>query len=179
MNDLFAFADQNEERRSRDTAMQPDTSVWVAASAGAGKTTVLTNRVLSLLVHGTPPARILCLTFTKAAAAEMAIRINERLGVWASLDDKKLSEDLRKLIGRTPNAAQFRRARGLFGAVLDVPGGMKIQTIHAFCQSLLRRFPLEAGMAPHFDVMDERRVAELMREAREDLLRAARRADEL
>lgn len=179
MSDLFIYAEQNAEQRSRDTAMQPDTSVWVAASAGAGKTTVLTNRVLSLLVHGTPPARILCLTFTKAAAAEMAIRINERLGVWASLDDRKLTEDLRKLIGRTPNAAQFRRARGLFGAVLDVPGGMKIQTIHAFCQSLLRRFPLEAGMAPHFDVMDERRAAELMREAREDLLRAARRADEL
>lgn len=178
MSNLFDFRSDVDDSQHRDNAMRPDTSVWVAASAGAGKTTVLTNRVLSLLVHGTPPARILCLTFTKAAAAEMAIRINQKLGIWATLPDGELTEQLRALIGSWPSASQRRRARGLFGAVLDVPGGMKIQTIHAFCQSLLRRFPLEAGIAPHFEVMEERRAAEMMLAAREEVLLMARRAEE-
>ncbi len=159
-----------------EDALRPDRTVWVAASAGAGKTTILTRRVLSLLVHGTPPGRILCLTFTKAAAAEMALRVNLRLGAWAASDDKTLTGELRDLLGRAPAPQEKRRARALFGDVLDVPGGMKIQTIHAFCQSLLRRFPIESGLAPHFEVMDERTAAELMLGARDDLLRAARLA---
>lgn len=170
LNHLSSATDATED------ALRPDRTVWVAASAGAGKTTILTRRVLSLLVHGTPPGRILCLTFTKAAAAEMANRINTRLSAWAAADDSTLAGELRDLLGRPPSSPETRRARALFGDVLDVPGGMKIQTIHAFCQSLLRRFPIESGLAPHFEVMDERTAAELMLGARDDLLRAARLA---
>ena len=170
MSDLSIATDATED------ALRPDRTVWVAASAGAGKTTILTRRVLSLLVHGAPPGRILCLTFTKAAAAEMANRINTRLSAWAAADDTTLAGELRDLLGRPPSPPETRRARALFGDVLDVPGGMKIQTIHAFCQSLLRRFPIESGLAPHFEVMDERTAAELMLSARDDLLRAARLA---
>lgn len=170
LNQLSSATDATED------ALRPDRTVWVAASAGAGKTTILTRRVLSLLVHGTPPGRILCLTFTKAAAAEMALRVNARLGAWAAADDKTLTRELGELLGRAPAPQESRRARALFADVLDVPGGMKIQTIHAFCQSLLRRFPIESGLAPHFEVMDERTAAELMLSARDDLLRAARLA---
>ncbi|MBV9521724.1 MAG: double-strand break repair helicase AddA [Alphaproteobacteria bacterium] len=149
-------------------------SVWVAASAGTGKTKVLTDRVLNLLLRGSPPARILCLTFTKAAAAEMAIRINARLAAWTRIDDGALAQELGLLIDETPDEALLDQARRLFARVLDTPGCMKILTIHAFCQSLLRRFPLEAGIAPHFEVMDERSAGELLAEAREAMLAAAR-----
>ena len=132
-------------------ASDPMASVWVSASAGAGKTKVLSDRVLRLMLSGTEPHRILCLTFTKAAAAEMANRVNERLGHWATMEDRELHDDLFNLAGTAPSGDETRRARRLFASVLDAPGGMKIQTIHAFCQSLLRRFPLEAGLAPHGD----------------------------
>ncbi|MFN4281684.1 MAG: double-strand break repair helicase AddA [Alphaproteobacteria bacterium] len=159
-----------------EDALRPDRTVWVAASAGAGKTTILTRRVLSLLVHGTPPGRILCLTFTKAAAAEMSLRVNARLGGWAAADAATLTRELQELLNRAPSDAERQRAHGLFGLVLDVPGGMKIQTIHAFCQSVLRRFPVESGLAPHFEVMDERAAGDAMLSARDDLLREARGA---
>jgi ATP-dependent helicase/nuclease subunit A len=162
------------QRRAAD----PAASAWVAASAGTGKTRVLTDRVLNLLLAGTPPERILCLTFTKAAAAEMANRLNERLGEWASLDDRDLGKELTDLTGRTPHPDQRRRARRLFAQVLDTPGGLKIQTIHAFCQATLRRFPLEAGIAPHFQVMDERTANEMLRAAQEEMLGHARRGDD-
>jgi ATP-dependent helicase/nuclease subunit A len=149
-------------------------SVWVAASAGTGKTKVLTDRVLALMLEGSAPQRILCLTFTKAAAAEMANRLNERLSLWTTADDGKLTQDLAALMGAMPEAAVRDRARQLFARALDAPGGMRIETIHAFCQSLLRRFPIEAGVPPHFTVMDERSAAEALREVRESLLAAAR-----
>ena len=136
-------------------ASKPDVSSWVGASAGTGKTHVLTRRVLRLLLNGAAPARILCLTFTKAAAAEMTHRIAARLGRWALMDDKALREDLRQTIGRRPEKAETERARTLFATCLDAPGGMRIQTIHAFCQALLKRFPLEAGVPPHFRVIEE------------------------
>ncbi len=158
------------QRRAADA----QASVWVDASAGTGKTTVLTNRVLSLLLNGTPPARILCLTFTKAAAAEMANRIASRLQEWAAMPDSELHKSLLALTNAHPSEDRRRMARRLFARVLDTPGGMKIQTIHAFCQSLLKRFPLEAGIAPHFDVLDERSAAELLIEAREQVLNRAR-----
>lgn len=160
-------------------AADPEASVWVAASAGTGKTSVLTDRVLALLLAGTPPARILCLTFTKAAAAEMANRIADRLGRWATVTDAELARDVGKLTDQTPQDDLLQRARRLFARVIDAPGGLKIETIHAFCQSLLRRFPLEAGVVPHFQVMDERSAAELMDRARDGiLLRAWRGVDE-
>ncbi|MGQ9370926.1 double-strand break repair helicase AddA [Azospirillum sp. ST 5-10] len=159
------------QRRASD----PQASVWVGASAGSGKTKVLTDRVLRLMLAGTAPARILCLTFTKAAAAEMAIRINRTLGLWATLPDAALEDRLADLCGERPSRDTLTAARRLFARVVDCPGGMKIQTIHAFCQSLLRRFPLEAGLAPHFEVMDERTAAALLNEARDTMLLEARR----
>jgi ATP-dependent helicase/nuclease subunit A len=148
-------------------------SAWVAASAGTGKTKVLTDRVLNLLLAGSDPARILCLTFTRAAAAEMANRLNERLALWAIIPDGKLTEEITALLGRVPAADDLARARRLFARVLDTPNGMKIETIHAFCQSLLRRFPLEAQIAPHFETMDERNAREALAEAQDRMLAEA------
>ncbi len=154
-------------------AADPKNSVWVVASAGTGKTTVLTDRCLRLLLAGSRPERLLCLTFTKAAAAEMANRIAERLAHWVVMDDAGLSAALSELTGDPPSDELRELARRLFARVLDAPGGMRILTIHAFCQSLLRRFPLEAGVAPHFELLDERRSEELLLEARDELLEAA------
>lgn len=145
-------------------ASDPTASVFVSASAGSGKTKLLIDRLLRLMLPrqlesgeiapGSHPARILCLTFTKAAAAEMAIRLQQRLGRWVTLPDAALEKELHALfVPSTPETR--RRARALFADVLDLPGGMRIGTIHAFCQSLLRRFPLEAAMNPHFTVMEE------------------------
>ncbi len=161
------------DRRQR-AATEPQTSVWVGASAGTGKTKVLTDRALRLMLSGTPPSKILCLTFTKAAAAEMASRIATVLGGWAKADDASLDGALHSLMGRQPKDRERTRARSLFPAVLDAPGGLKVLTIHAFCQSLLGRFPLEAGVAPHFSVMDERDAAEALAEVGEALLLQAR-----
>ncbi len=166
-------------RNPQHDAADPRASVWVTASAGTGKTKVLTDRVLRLLLNGTEPARILCLTFTRAAAAEMSIRISGTLGEWITADDIVLDEALHVLLARAPEDAEICRARSLFAEVLDTPGGMKILTIHAFCQSLLRRFPLEAGIAPHFAVADERTQRELLKEAQSRLFLHARHgADE-
>jgi ATP-dependent helicase/nuclease subunit A len=156
------------------SAADPRASAWVAASAGTGKTTVLTDRVLRLLLDGAAPEKLLCLTFTRAAAAEMRIRLGQRLALWSGLDNEALAEALGKLIGGPFDPELIPRARALLGRVLDAPGGMKIETIHGFCQSLLRRFPLEAGIAPHFSVADERDAAELLRRARDSVLRRAR-----
>ncbi len=155
-------------------ASDPKSSVWVAASAGTGKTRVLTDRVLRLLLDDTPPGRILCLTFTRAAAAEMANRLHGDLSHWAICGDAELFSALRALTGRAPSGEEPERARRLFARVLDVPGGLKIQTIHAFCESLLARFPLESGIPPHFLVIDERTSAELLNEARDQVLTRAR-----
>jgi len=149
-------------------------SVWVAASAGSGKTKVLTDRVLNLLLGGTAPGRILCLTFTKAAAAEMSNRLNRRLSEWAVAEDMKLSDQIFDITGERPDAGLLAAARRLFARVLDTPGGMRILTIHSFCQSVLRRFPLEAGIAPQFEVMDDRAAAELLAEAQARVLNRAR-----
>ncbi len=154
-------------------AADPQESVWVVASAGTGKTTVLTDRCLRLLLAGSRPERLLCLTFTKAAAAEMANRIAERLALWAVMEEGELASVLDELLGHPASDAQRELARRLFARVLDTPGGMRILTIHAFCQSLLRRFPLEAGVAPHFELLDDRRSEELLVEARDELLTAA------
>jgi ATP-dependent helicase/nuclease subunit A len=164
---------QDADRRQRRAA-DPTASVWVAASAGTGKTKVLTDRVLTLLLAGTPPHKILCLTFTKAAAAEMSNRIAGRLARWATAQDGDLADDLGRLLGREPDTVEMAGARRLFAALLDAPGGMHMETIHAFCQSLLRRFPLEAGIAPHFQVMDDRDAAELLEAAKLEVLSRAR-----
>jgi ATP-dependent helicase/nuclease subunit A len=153
------------QRRASDPAV----SAWVGASAGSGKTTLLTARVLRLLLGGCDPGRILCLTYTRAAAAEMATRLAARLGEWAAMADAPLAEALAAL-GVAAEEATLARARGLFAQVLDQPGGLRIATIHAFCQSLLRRFPLEARVAPHFALIEERDSAELLSASREEAL---------
>jgi ATP-dependent helicase/nuclease subunit A len=153
-------------------AADPGASAWVEASAGTGKTQVLTARVLRLLLAGAAPTRILCLTFTRAAAAEMATRIAERLGIWTFAPDEVLGRDIEALGHSEADADALARARRLFARVLDAPGGMRIMTIHAFCQSVLQRFPVEAGLAPHFTVLDEDEAKAVLREARDALLGA-------
>lgn len=156
-------------------AATPSTSSWVSANAGSGKTRVLTDRVARLLLSGTDPQRILCLTYTKAAAAEMQNRLFRTLGAWAMLDDDALRDALGEL--GEPAAAipadRLARARTLFARALETPGGLKIQTIHAFSEALLRRFPLEAGVAPEFAVLEDRRARAL----REEVLDALAVAD--
>ena len=151
-------------------AANPLNSVWVSASAGSGKTKVLTDRVLNLLLSDTRPERILCLTFTKAAAAEMANRITKTLKEWTVADDTILKEELRKLIGLPPTPETCVKARQLFIDVLETPGGMKIMNLHAFCQSVLKRFPIEANVPPQFDIADEAKATSLMKEALHQVL---------
>ena len=151
-------------------AADPKGSVWVTASAGTGKTKVLTDRVLRLLLTGTPPARLLCLTFTRAAAAEMATRINRTLGDWTTMEDEALDAALAELTGTTPADDLRHLARRLFARALDAPGGLKIMTIHAFCQSLLARFPLEAEVTPRFEVMEERAAADMLAASQREII---------
>ena len=144
-------------------AADPGQSTWLSANAGSGKTKVLTDRVARLLLSGTEPQRILCLTYTKAAAAEMQNRLFRRLGEWAMLDEERLIAALLDLgLTEAPGPETIRAARRLFARAIETPGGLKIQTIHSFCASLLRRFPLEARVSPSFVEMDDR-SAELLR----------------
>jgi ATP-dependent helicase/nuclease subunit A len=151
-------------------AADPQRSVWVSASAGSGKTRVLVERCLRLMLNGTRPEKILCITFTKAAAAEMANRLNSTLGEWSVISHEELEINLTDLIGRVPSSTEVLRARRLFARVLDAPGGLKIQTIHSFCESVLGRFPLEANLSPNFEVIDERTANEIVQSARDQLL---------
>lgn len=152
-----------EATRNQQIASDPLYSVFVTANAGSGKTKVLIDRIARLLLEGSKPSAFLCITFTKAAAAEMQSRLFERLGGWCVADDTTLAKELAEL--PAPNA-DLGRARALFAQALETPGGLKIQTIHAFCERLLARFPIEAGVPPGFDVADEPRAAALLGEAR-------------
>ena len=158
------------ETHPSNLASDPAHSVWVAANAGAGKTYTLANRVARLLLVGTRPERILCLTFTKAAAAEMQDRLFRQLGEWAMLDDAALTTRIMEIGGVTDDLAKARR---LFAQALETPGGLKVLTIHAFCQQVLARFPLEAGIAPAFEVLDEQSARALAAEARNAVLERA------
>jgi ATP-dependent helicase/nuclease subunit A len=157
-------------------AAEPTCSTWVTASAGTGKTRVLADRVLRLLLAGSDAGQLLCLTFTKAAAAEMVARVQQDLGRLATAPEERLDAELQDLLGRPATAAEGARARTLLAEVLDLPAGLPIMTIHGFCQSLLRRFPLEAGVVPHFEVLDPRSAADLLREAQAEVL-ASNRSD--
>jgi len=151
-------------------AADPSQSVWVSANAGTGKTHVLIERILRLLLAGTAPNRILCLTFTKAAAAEVATRLSTRLGHWAASGAGALAKDLKSILGKPPSDEEATLARSLFAKVLETPEGIRVRNLHSFAESLLGRFPVEAGLAPHFTVIDERRSAELRAEAHDRLL---------
>jgi len=159
-------------------AADPDRSVFVSANAGSGKTHVLVQRVINLLLSGSDPAKILCVTFTKAAAANMAARVFDTLAEWTALDDTALDEKIRLTCGNTPSPAQRAVARGLFAKALETPGGLKVQTIHAFCARLLHQFPFEANVAARFDVMDEATTSQLLNELTlKVLLEGATRSD--
>jgi ATP-dependent helicase/nuclease subunit A len=165
------------ERQRR--AASPDASAWVSANAGTGKTHVLVARVLAILISGaTRPDRILCLTYTKAAAAEMSNRLFERMASWATMEARALSDELNELLGRAPSARESLRARTLFAEAIETPGGLKVQTIHAFAERLLQRFPLEAGVPPGFRVIDEDERRGMIREAVDAVLAGATRTDD-
>ncbi|MCE9522704.1 MAG: double-strand break repair helicase AddA [Alphaproteobacteria bacterium] len=154
-------------------ATDPSYSAWVAANAGSGKTHVLVDRIARLLLSGSAPDRLLCLTFTRAAAAEMSTRLFKRLGTWTLLPDALLTAELETMTGGEVSPALRERARRLFALALESPGGLRIQTIHAFCERLLKRFPLEAGVVPQFSVLDDRATEELLEAAKEKVLRDA------
>jgi ATP-dependent helicase/nuclease subunit A len=157
------------------TASDPAQSVWVRANAGSGKTYVLTARVLRLLLSGVKPEEILCLTYTKAAAAEMRGRVGERLGKWALAGEDELVRDLTELGGVPPTAGMRIRARSLFAHALETPGGLRIQTIHAFCEAILHRFPREAEVPFDFKVLEEHERDSMLLQAREAVLAAGLR----
>ncbi|HEX8533554.1 MAG TPA: UvrD-helicase domain-containing protein, partial [Allosphingosinicella sp.] len=166
---------EGDQRR----ASSPRDHAALSASAGTGKTHVLTARVLRLLLSGVDPSSILCLTFTKAGAAEMADRIHARLAYWVRLKDNELGNELTAL-GEDPGPESRERARRLFARVLDAPGGgLRIQTIHAFAQSLLAAFPAEAGLVPGFRPLDGREEQLLARQALADLLVRSEAAGDL
>jgi ATP-dependent helicase/nuclease subunit A len=142
-------------------ASDPQSSAWVSANAGSGKTHVLAQRVVRLLLSGAAPSRILCLTFTKAAAANMTERVFERLARWTRLDDDKLGAEIVALGAPAPTRPDLELARKLFARVIETPGGLKIQTIHAFCERVLHLFPFEANVPAGFRPLDEREAAAL------------------
>ena len=164
---------------AQKAASEPESQIWLSASAGTGKTHVLTARVLRLLLNDAPPETILCLTFTKAGAAEMAERIQARLAAWVRLANADLRKELAALDEPCHDQA-VRKARRLFARVLDAPGGgLRIQTIHAFCQTLLAAFPAEAGLAPGFQPLEGRAEAALARATLAEMLVGAERGGDL
>ncbi|HXE68844.1 MAG TPA: double-strand break repair helicase AddA [Hyphomicrobiaceae bacterium] len=162
-----------ETLRNQSLASDPTASAWVSANAGTGKTHVLTNRVLRLLLAGTPAERILALTYTKAAAAEMAKRVFQRLAEWTTAADAELDAKLTPLLGRAPTGEDRRLARQLLARTIETPGGLKVETIHAFCERLLKRFPLEAGVAPNFTILDDQQRQGLITQAVDEMLGTA------
>ena len=158
-----AFVVDDLTKAAQRRAADPRASAWVSANAGAGKTKVLTDRVVRLLLDGAPPARILCLTFTKAAAANMSIRVFRVLGRWVTLDDATLSAELTELTGERPARKTLQVARRLFARAVETPGGLKIETLHALCERLLHMFPFEANVPARFVVLEETQAADAFR----------------
>ncbi len=163
------FVPTKEQR----AASSPTQSVWVSANAGSGKTHVLVERVVRLLLEGADPSAILCITYTKAAASEMSARLYKRMGDWAIIDDYALKLQLADLGLEATEPELLNTARRLFARALETPGGLKIQTIHAFCEKLLQQFPVEAGMTPGFRVLDDRQSKALLTNAISDVLQLA------
>ncbi|MCV2863252.1 double-strand break repair helicase AddA [Defluviimonas sp. WL0075] len=164
----------DDATRAQVRAADPAASTWLSANAGSGKTRVLIDRVARLLLGGTEPQRILCLTYTKAAASEMQNRLFNRLGEWAMLPEPLLRGALADLGVPGPiDVDALARARRLFARAIETPGGLKIQTIHSFCAALLRRFPVEAGASPDFTELDDRTAALLRAEIVEELAAGA------
>src|SRR6185369_15047141 len=165
-------------RDAQARASDPAASSFVSANAGSGKTHVLVQRVIRLLLDGVPPEKILCITFTKAAAANMAERVFTTLGHWVTLDDAALDAAIREAGIAHPNGKLRREARKLFACALETPGGLKVQTIHALCTRLLQQFPFEANVPARFAVLDDRDQTEMMERANLSVLLAASRDPE-
>ncbi|OJX11185.1 MAG: double-strand break repair helicase AddA [Caedibacter sp. 37-49] len=155
---------------SRHLALNPEMNVWVSASAGTGKTKILTDRILMLLLAGEDPQKILCLTFTKAAAAEMKGRLLQYTLEWATCSEASLHEKLTDFLGGIPSQDQKEKARSLFMSLIGVTPGVRITTIHSFCQSLLMQFPVEAGISPFFRILAEHESQKLLKNAVEETL---------
>src|SRR5205809_6310674 len=149
-------------RATQARASDPAASAFVSANAGSGKTHVLVQRVIRLLLDGVPPEKILCITFTKAAAANMAERVFSTLGHWVTLDDDRLDAAIVEAGIARPGADLRMTARKLFACALETPGGLKVQTIHALCTRLLQQFPFEANVPARFTVLDDRDQFEIM-----------------
>ncbi|WP_413991418.1 double-strand break repair helicase AddA [Labrys okinawensis] len=160
----------NDTILNQRLASDPTLSAWVSANAGSGKTTVLTRRVIRLLLANVDPSAILCLTFTKAAAANMQNRIFAQLGKWAVMESGKLAVEIEGITGIRPEAAGLQRARQLFASAIETPGGLKVLTIHAFCERVLHLFPFEANVPAQFSVLDDRAGRELLDAARTSLI---------
>jgi ATP-dependent helicase/nuclease subunit A len=152
-------------RAKQASASNPGSSSFVSANAGSGKTHVLVQRVIRLLLTGVPPEKILCITFTKAAAANMAERVFTTLGHWVTLDDDALDDAIRDAGVPNPDRKLRKVARELFACALETPGGLKVQTIHALCTRLLQQFPFEANVPARFAVLDERDQTDMMERA--------------
>ena len=172
---MSGFTGIAETTRLQAIAADPERSVFVSANAGSGKTHVLTERVVRLLLSKVEPSKILCLTYTKAAAAEMSGRVFARLAKWATAEDADLAAEIARLDGRPPTPERMIVARRLFAEALETPGGLKIQTIHAFCEAILHQFPLEANVPGHFEVLDDAESMALLAEARRLLITGAAR----
>jgi ATP-dependent helicase/nuclease subunit A len=157
-------------RKPQIAAANPERSVFVSANAGSGKTHVLAQRVINLLLRGEDPAKILCITFTKAAAANMAKRVFDTLAGWTALDDTALDAKIAASTGQPSDAKQRARARRLFATALETPGGLKVQTIHAFCTRLLHQFPFEADVAASFEVLDEASTSQMLNDLTLDVM---------
>ncbi|MGB6177286.1 MAG: UvrD-helicase domain-containing protein, partial [Methylocella sp.] len=170
----MAFFEIPADTRSKQhKASNPSQSVWVSANAGSGKTHVLASRVVRLLLQGVAPSRILCLTFTKAAAANMAARVFDKLALWTQLSGGDLCAQIVATGAPMPGSEQLTLARKLFARTVETPGGLKIQTIHAFCERLLHLFPFEANVPARFEVAEDLRRAELLQHARRAVLAEA------
>jgi len=150
-------------------ASDPDYSVWVSASAGTGKTKILTDRFLRLLIKGVNPAHILCLTFTNAAAIEMQGRISNKLKHFSLCDSQKLEEELFLMSGHKPFSAELENAKNLYDKLLDSNEPLNIYTIHAFCQKILKTFPLEAGITPEFQILEETKLQDIFLKIRNEI----------
>ncbi len=158
-------------------ASDPGTSIWVSAHAGSGKTHVLAQRVMRILLRGVSPGKILCLTFTKAAAANMSERVFRRLAEWTRCDDEALRREIRAIGAPDPKAADLQLARKLFARAVETPGGLKIQTLHAFCERLLHLFPFEANVPSRFTVIEDDQQKDMLEQARHTVLRLAEGVD--
>jgi ATP-dependent helicase/nuclease subunit A len=151
-------------------ASDPKASAFVSANAGSGKTFVLVKRILRLLLEGVDPSRILALTYTTAAAANMSIRVFRELSDWVSMSDEELILKIAQIDNSTVTLDRIKLARQLFARTLETPGGLKIQTIHAFCEMILHSFPFEANVPANFEILDDNKQSSLMKLVRNQLM---------